>query len=131
MTPDTEKIKVMQQSIDGADIEYRWASSGDEKEWVKCAGPRPHWDWASFEYRVAPKPKLRAWRWDEIPIGAAIRLKTQPSIKGVILRTGEDYYVNSVNSIYSSESRKPNILLESWEHSLDFGNTWHPCGVME
>ena len=130
MTPDTKKIKVMQQSIEGADIEYRWASSNDEKEWTKHAGPSPLWDWVSFEYRVTPKPKLRAWRWDEIPIGAAIRMKGIHKIRGVILRTGQDYYISSITQD-SNAGHHPNILAENFEHSLDFGKTWHPCGVME
>jgi hypothetical protein len=47
----TEKIKVMQASLDGEEIE--WASHGTEY-WTLIYDC---WDWVNYDYRVKPKVK--------------------------------------------------------------------------
>ncbi len=79
-----------------------------------------------FAYRIKPEPKLRPWRPEEVPVGALLKNKTnrdRTMIVGI-----------SVDTIYMfNESRRDYIhkLFTYWEHSLDNGKTWLPCGVFE
>lgn len=47
----TEMIEVMTACDNGAVIDF--AENGPMKSWHRCACPR--WDWANFDYRVAPR----------------------------------------------------------------------------
>lgn len=78
-------------------------------------------------WRVAPEPKLRPWRLEEVPVGAVLRTKT---LNSRWLLSG----INNVGEIFIAEDdrwRTAEYLLHEYKHSLDNGKTWHPCGVME
>ena len=78
-----------------------------------------------------PATKFRPWRPEEVPVGCLLRVKNSPlsyctwmalnsSVSGVGYVT-----LSSVGNITQLE------LMESFEHSIDQGKTWQPCGVME
>ena len=86
----------------------------------------PLWDDA-YNYRIAPAPKLRPWTTAEVPLLALIRSKN-PSMKtdrGVIFGISGGV-IKSGNG-----ANTPAETLERFEHSIDGGKTWLPCGVME
>ncbi len=62
------------------------------------------------------EPKLRAWKPEEVPLGAVMKVK----------RSG---YRSLITETWDDPIRK--LWLEQNEHSLDKGKTWLPCGVME
>jgi hypothetical protein len=68
-------------------------------------------------YHIKPTPVLRPWTADEIPLGAQMRSKLDPSHRWLAGNTGTDNVRMK--------------LLETIEHSTDGGKTWLPCGVME
>lgn len=115
-----DKAAVMNAFAAGHEIESKFK---DGNNWQVDSFPT--WNWEEYDYRIKTAKKWRAWRHYEIPVGVAIRLKSQPSIKGVILRSGDNYYTNSIDQRISSN---PETLL-TYEYSTDFGKTWQPCGI--
>lgn len=84
------------------------------------------------EYRIKPEPKLRPWKPEESPLGMWLREKRRAdSIHYLVLA------VNTINKgvrIYEDNKTRDidmEQLLNRYEHSLDNGKTWLPCGVME
>jgi hypothetical protein len=106
-----EAIRIMQAFVDGKEVE----AFSPNKKWGRT--PAPRWGWDDTEYRIKPTAKLRPWTADEMPLGAQMRSKLDPSRRWLACNTGTD------------NDRME--LLETSEHSTDGGKTWHPCGVME
>jgi hypothetical protein len=105
-----EAIKVMQSWVDGKELEVR-----EVDEWRRTFTPL--WQWYTNDYRIKPTVTLRPWISDEVPLGAQVRKKSDPTYRWVIANTG------------SHDDRLK--LVENHEHSTDGGKTWLPCGVME
>jgi hypothetical protein len=100
----------MQAFVDGKEVEYWYYET-----WVKIHVPR--WNWGNTEYRIKPTATLRPWTADEVPLGAQVRKKSDPTYRWVMGNTG------------SHDDRLK--LAENHEHSTDGGKTWKECGVME
>lgn len=83
-------------------------------------------DFSRYEFRIAEPPKLRPWKQDEIPLGAWIRHVDSPAVVRVIIEVCSDGSFFSGRGCYSIHNS-----LVAWEHSIDQGKTWHPCGVLE
>ena len=123
MKTTEEKITVMEAYKQGKKIEC--FSNDGWDDWIIKS--EPSWDWLHNDYRIKKAPELRAWKFFEIPVGCAIRIKNNPDIKGVILRSGDNYVTSSIGN----QQFNVDYLAKDYEHSIDFGKTWHPCGVME
>ena len=106
-----EAIRVMQAYVDGKEVELR---VGDE--WKQTFTPL--WQWYIGTYRIKPTTVLRPWTADEVPLGAWMRSKSVQYDKWII-----------VHLQYSSRNREE--WLDKYEHSIDGGKTWLPCGVVE
>lgn len=86
-----------------------------------------------FSAPVAPKqPTLRPWKPEEVPLNAEVRYKVKHYVPKL------RYTLNGVDecgiyfSFPSAGGRvKFSLALAHFEHSLDHGKTWQPCGVME
>ena len=78
------------------------------------------------EYRIKPEPKLRAWRPDDVPVGALWRPKGDNSNRSVIasINSGDVFIGDNWASIVG-------LFDDGDEHSTDGGKTWKPCGVEE
>lgn len=78
-------------------------------------------------YRLKPVAKVRAWRPEEVPLGAQFRDKrTMPHQCRTIALSADNL------KIYFQECEWTFAeTLENGEHSLDHGKTWLPCGVLE
>lgn len=76
-----------------------------------------NFDWNVFDYRIKPTKTLRPWTADEVPLGAWMRSKESNEPRFLITQTRDQYYRIQ--------------LMSEYEHSLDGGKTWLPCGVEE
>ena len=86
----------------------------------------PTWKWDSFDYRQKPEPKLRAWKPEEVPLGAWFRYEGNPECWCVIFSRDETAIRTPFNRYTFREA-----LEGTYKHSTDNGVTWHPCGIME
>lgn len=83
-----------------------------------------------YRIKPTPTPKLRAWKVDEIPIGAAIRPKANSNSRGWFGQIGfvsADGTMQGLGGITAGVQH----ALTYWEHSTDNGATWKICGVEE
>jgi hypothetical protein len=73
------------------------------------------------------EPTLRPWKPEEVPVGAMVRN----------IGTKSRYLITEWCCAYpttitvSGCKYSFDVMLRSYEHSLDHGKTWHPCGVEE
>lgn len=77
----------------------------------------PLWNWEHYVYRIKPAKTLRPWTADEVPVGGQIRSKANTIYRFLIDQTA--------NAAVRED------WLKGYEHSLDGGKTWKPCGVEE
>lgn len=92
-------------------------------------------------YRRKPtEPTLRPWKPEEVPVGALIRYnkdnKTRCLITGITNKNNINHWAMLVGNadLYHRGVVFLNDAINStsnYEHSLDHGKTWLPCGVME
>lgn len=91
-------------------------------------------------YRIKPAPKLRAWKADEVPVGAIVRVKSifdGVAVHVAVLAWRTHSECGSALAGSALPESMPNFCadfghaLKHWEHSLDHGKTWLPCGISE
>lgn len=104
-------------------------ANGERIQFNSCG----RWEDANFspnfteppeQYRIAPKPVTRAWRLDEVPVGAVIKYKPGTSYVGRWLIGGvneSSVLLSGAGGGYSPESLLRNATM------LDGS----PCGVTE
>ena len=91
---------------------------------------------ASSDYRIkpSPSPTLRPWRPEEVPVGALIRFSKNSSIQGKYLILASDktgiVHCNTPDMSTPTLCKLTYEFILKFEHSLDHGKTWLPCGVM-
>lgn len=111
-----EAIRVMQAYVDGEEVQYSPKQGKGSYFWT--TKDNPLWNWEHYDYRIKPTPVLRPWTSDEVPLGAWMREK-QGNDRGMFLMT------HTRDQYYRIQ------LMSEYEHSLDGGKTWKPCGVEE
>lgn len=52
------EIQVMQDFVDGKQIEFRQRNCKEDTEWTKCE--LPSWDWNNYIYRTSPEEVEKA-----------------------------------------------------------------------
>jgi hypothetical protein len=77
-------------------------------------------------YRLKPVAKLRAWRPEEVPVGAQCRAKCEGARWLILAAVDYAIFYGASGSHRSAED-----FLRLHEHSTDGGKTWLPCGVIE
>lgn len=83
-------------------------------------------------YRIKPTiAYYRPWKVEEIPIGCIVRSKKRADefnefmlVEMVVGRTETNVYIGHGNSLKLIE------LFDRYEHSIDNGKTWLPCGIL-
>lgn len=117
-----EYLPFVQAAAEGKSIQWRPAGNNS---WEDAA--RLDFD-EGYEFRIKPTPTLRPWRPEEVPVGAQIRRTICPIDRNIIsgvsaltIRLAGDCYPNKMNL----------CNLDEFEHSLDHGKTWLPCGIIE
>ena len=64
MTTSTmEKIKVMLAFDEGKKLEYQYLAGDPPHIWKPHPPGNPSWNWADFNWRVAPQPPRKFVRW--------------------------------------------------------------------
>lgn len=109
------------EAVDCADVMVAWADGQAIEVRNRAGGPwrpsfEPKWDWDLFEYRIKPAAVLRPWTEEEVPLGARLRVKGRTA---AVLLTD------------TCEEAERERWVQHYEHSLDGGKTWLPCGVEE
>ncbi len=90
-------------------------------------------DAASYRFRIAPEPpakRYRPWTPNEVPVGGLFRKK---GFAGVSLILSNGASRESGVSYVGWDNQFAKVLyqdaLSFYEHSIDGGKTWLPCGV--
>lgn len=91
--------------------------------WCTNGKYAPNRDTSSDLVEEWKEPVLRPWKDDEIPLGAWYRVKGQTLRKyfGTAVVEGEISIGRTVLEVKE--------LMEYYEHTLDNGKSWHPCGT--
>lgn len=120
---ETEKaIKVMQDYVNGKEVEYRIVGKDD---WYNAA--TPCWDWTLYDYRVKPEPKVRPYTFEELC--EAVKKH------GALVRLNKNYAVYSM--VFFDRACLNLGSCEEYESYEDFANNYKwlddnsPCGVVE
>ena len=95
--------------------------------WTDFDGEFPDFGNVNWQWRVKPTPTLRPWKPEEVPVGASVRNKSTRSRYLITDWNCAAPFVIKVSGIdYTFK-----VMLDNYEHSLDHGKTWLPCGVVE
>lgn len=144
MTPHPESIPADQfrpmfdtSTDDGKIAVYsRWLKTG-EKPWIKRKRNSvddwdqsdPSWIWSYYDYNYPAEPKrtLVPWTKDTVPREAWLCESNDHLQHRIIGLDSDGIYVigDSLDIIDVSFDNLKNY----WEHSLDGGKTWLPCGT--
>ena len=101
--------------------------------------PEPQFNEGPRGYRIKPEPHLRPWKPEEVPVGALTRCipHTDDNSRQMILWVGDNMPEAQVtlssmkgHSAIGMDMTFENLLAR-YEHSLNHGVTWKPCGVEE
>src|ERR1017187_3784740 len=92
-------------------------------------------DVPDIEFRIKPTPTLRAWRPEEVPVGALIRRNDidfcSNPVALILARRGAWLHFMCPETAKLIEVTVNNIVdNNNYSHSLDQGLTWFPCGVL-
>lgn len=122
MTPQRAKelLPIITAFAEGRTVQYESIFDG----WVDIES---HADWNNNKYRIKPSPKLRPWKAEEVPVGALIRFKRESWVSIIVGRNNRELSVPLFNNGHTTHNFDS---LQDFEHSLDNGKTWLPCGVM-
>lgn len=71
-------------------------------------------------------PRLRAWKAEEVPVGAMCRVIGTADRFLITMQSGRH-----LRTSCGGFEHEPYAIVGVWEHSTDHGATWLPCGVME
>ncbi len=108
-----------------------WWDGELEASWSSGWGPARNIPGAYSDpdaYRIRPKPTLRPWKPEEVPVGAVIRLRNRETVHSWMI-VG---FSSETNCIAIGQAGERDIRdLAQYEHSLDGGKTWSACGVEE
>jgi len=116
-----ERLPLIQAFVEGKEIEtnsngiWKLIANPDFSNRISC-------------YYIQPEPKLHPWKPEEVPVGCLVRSKTpdSPHNKYVLFALNSNHVAFEKAGWESLES-----LLANYEHSLDHGKTWQPCGMVE
>lgn len=115
-------LKLVEAWWDG-ELEFLYAEGG----W-RPANRCPHNESDTARYRIRPKPRLRPWKPEEVPVGAELRSVANRELRCLIVASGKEVLTVVGNTIQHFTFER---AFEGGEHSTDGGKTWKPCGVEE
>lgn len=110
-------------------------AAGKTVQWQNMNGdwldynPDIHEFFHCHEWRIKPAATLRPWRPEKVPSGAKFHIKGA-TCWGTVMEACFKYVV------FWSHPRKDTIevsyskLCDDYEHSLDNGLSWKPCGIL-
>lgn len=80
-------------------------------------------------------PKFRPWEPEEVAVGSIVREIGYPLRRGIIIgySQGHDEVItgnaNTKHKAYGAHGFSRAFMLSDYEHSVDGGKTWIPCGL--
>jgi hypothetical protein len=80
-------------------------------------------------YQIKPEPKLRPWRPEEVPLGAWFRMCEGGWRLGMVAVAHSAVVIGVTATRQEAVSFE--VLRDQYEHSIDGGKTWHPCGIID
>jgi|ERR1017187_6250003 hypothetical protein len=128
-------LPFIQAAAEGKTIQHRSQRSDGWKD----INPERHYfdaeDVPDIEFRIKPTPTLRAWRPEEVPVGALIRRNDidfcSNPVALILARRGAWIHFMCPETAKLIEVTVNNIVdNNNYSHSLDQGLTWFPCGVL-
>lgn len=132
-------LPFVQALAEGKVVQYKQKNS---IVWVDLNSPDNDVDWFNAsdgvyrEFRIKPEAKLRAWRPEEVPVGALLR--DSQELRSMIICADESRFYIGRKSYISNEAVIDSFhfsdaltYIYKLEHSTDQGRTWLPCGVAE
>lgn len=84
-----------------------------------------------YEYRIKPTPTYRPWKPEEVPLGAQVKLKSFGCETRWLITAFWNNRVRLNGGNREEDTWSADLMLRDYEHSLDQGKTWLPCGVQE
>lgn len=109
---------------DGKHIQCSWKGLG---AWTRYNGNNPDFSDPEMEWRPDPERKLREWKREDVK---PCIVRHSNSYNWSILQGVTDYGCIVLDLIDCKELSFKTMLAH-WLYSLDHGQTWNPCGVME
>lgn len=117
--------EIIQAILDGKQIQHATSVNGPWYDTTDAADNL--FDCYGYHYRIKPTPTLRPWRPEEVPVGAIIFDKRGNNFHRHLI-VGVDN--NGLVAMTQQADDSCINLLAHYEHSLDHGKTWQPCGVL-
>lgn len=114
-------LKLVEAWWDG-ELETHYNSGWDKS----ICGPTEHSSPNLF--RIRPKPRLRPWKPEEVPVGALIRLRNRETINSWLI---VGFSADTGRIAFGTSGDREIGDLADIEHSTDGGRSWKPCGVEE
>ena len=126
-----EFLPFIQALAEGKTVEWQSLTGS----WIELQPSSEHFMTSDAgRYRIKPTPTLRPWRPEEVPVGALLRHRTVTFVRSTVTM------ILSVRGAWigfvcAETFKLIDMLCENinkhYEHSLDHGRTWLPCGVAE
>lgn len=116
--------------MDGREkIQCSWKGLG---AWTRYNGNNPDFSDPEMEWRPEPERKLRQFKLEEVPHEALFRMMGG-SVASKLIAIDFELNIVYFTSIPCNGTFTVSLqtLQQQWQHSLDHGLTWNPCGVME
>lgn len=94
-------------------------------------GTPPSWQWNDLDYNYPVEPTLKPWTFETTPKSYMLlkRKAQEPLIVVAVAWTRSAIRTSHPN--FDASTYTFDYLLEHFEHSLDNGKTWQPCGTYE
>jgi hypothetical protein len=123
-----ERLHLIKAYAEGKNVEVNVANRDNPHAFTPVTLPDFGCDVS--DYRIAPEPKLRPWKPEEVPVGAVFRWpQGLQKLRTRFLITEVDECNVFFGSRYSTSFSE--MVTLNGEHSIDGGKTWAPCGILE
>jgi len=122
------KIAVMQEFAKNRGGFWRFLLRDQEWHHISI----PSWNWDSFDYNYPadpPRKVLKPWTFETAP-KCHVLIKDK-SVQQLI-RAVSCWSTNALHTMsphFEASTYTWDYLVTNYEHSLDNGATWHPCGI--
>ena len=122
-------IPIIQAWADGKTIQ--WRETPTSSQWHDYSNKGScNFSGSADEYRIKPEPKLRAWKPEEVPVGALYKWQNHVAVILSVADGQKLCFLDRCGKI-TWNFLDAGVMCEESKHSLDGGKTWFPCGVME
>jgi hypothetical protein len=132
-TIDVERAKELLEVItalaQGKEIQYSFKTN--PTVWFEST--KVGFNDKSLIYRIKPEPKFRPWTFDEVPVGAIVRLKDDKNFKSMIISVSilDNTCVALISEHGHFNSKRLSESFEYQENNTTGKFNWLPCGIQK